>query len=114
MILKAFSKTLSDTIIFPLLPLVPLKIHFKKLLVLSKIRGAVISAILTGAMTTLKQRGGATCRRESARRHAGQSLLTLEVNGWKALGETAVGFKAKTTHWPGVIGAGMQKGQDHT
>lgn len=46
--------------------------------------------------------------------HAGQSVLTLQVNRWKALEETTVSFKNKkksqSTHRPGIIGAGMQKG----
>lgn len=50
--------------------------------------------------------------REIASWHAGQSVLTQQVNRGKALEETTVSFKTKTqsTHWPGIIEAGMQKG----
>lgn len=55
---------------------------------------------------------------ESDSWHAGQSVLTLQVNRWKALEETTISFKTKKTNqkktqstcWPGIIGAGMQKG----
>lgn len=33
------------------------------------------------------------CKHESASWHAGQSVLTLQVNGWKALEETTVSFE---------------------
>lgn len=45
--------------------------------------------------------------------HAGQRVLSLQVNSREALKETTVSFESETnlsTHWPGVAGAGMQKG----
>lgn len=35
---------------------------------------------------------------ESDRWHAGQSVLTLQVNRWKALEETTISFKTKKTN----------------
>lgn len=53
------------------------------------------------------------CNRVQMSWHAGQSVLTLQVNRWEALEETTVSFQSKRTqssHWPGITGAGMQKG----
>lgn len=88
-IFKQYLKHLSFS---PLTP-VPFKYTLKKLLVLSKISGAVIAFTFTWAMTDCKAACATT--EESASWHAGQSVLTLQVNRWKALEETTISFKTK-------------------
>lgn len=44
-----------------------------------------------------------------------KGVLTLQLNTWEALEETTVSLKKIiSTHWPGIIEAGMREGQEHT